>query len=159
VTLSVSQTERATLQPVFDYIDAHAAEFAERLRTLCRQPSISAQNRPVETAALVEALAQAIGAEPTHRARRRSIDRLRVLPGDGSRTIQLYDHYDVQPPELLDLWRHEPFAADIADGTSGHAASRTRATWPQLCAIEAYQAVLGRLRCASRWCSKRGGGR
>src|SRR6185436_9976956 len=99
MTLSVSQTERATLQPVFDYIDAHAAEFVERLRTLCRQPSVSAQNLGLlETADLVEQMARAVGAE-TQRIELEGGPPIvyGVLPGDGSRTLQLYDHYDVQP--------------------------------------------------------------
>ena len=149
MTLSVSQTERATLQPVFDYIDAHAAEFVERLRTLCRQPSVSAQNLGLlETAVMVESLARAVGAQ----TQRIELDGgppiiYGVLPGDATRTLQLYDHYDVQPPEPLDLWQHEPFAADIADGhiwargvsdNKGNLVAR-------LCALEAYQATLGRL--------------
>jgi acetylornithine deacetylase/succinyl-diaminopimelate desuccinylase-like protein len=36
--------------------------------------------------------------------------------GDGPRTLMIYDHYDVQPPEPLDLWTSPPFAAEIRDG-------------------------------------------
>src|SRR5919202_1387416 len=142
-------TDRATLQPVFDYVDQHADEFVERLRTLCRQPSVSAQNVGLlETFDLIERLAQAVGAEteaipleggpPILHGR---------IPGRGSRVLQLYDHYDVQPPEPLELWRSDPFAAEIRDGkiwargvsdNKGNLVAR-------LCAIEAYQQTLGQL--------------
>src|SRR5207245_1109694 len=32
--------ERSQLEPVFAYVDQHADEFVERLRRLCRQPSV-----------------------------------------------------------------------------------------------------------------------
>src|SRR5215217_7420448 len=110
--------ERSALEPVFAYIDQHADAFVERLRELCRQPSISAQNVGLEqTFEMVEALARAAGAEteripldggpPILHGR---------LPGRGTRTLQLYDHYDVQPPEPLDRWHCDPFAADISEG-------------------------------------------
>jgi acetylornithine deacetylase/succinyl-diaminopimelate desuccinylase-like protein len=142
-------TERAALEPAFAYVDQHADEFIERLRELCRQPSISAQNVGLlETAARVETLAQQVGAR---------IQRIELeggppiifgrIDGSGPRTLQLYDHYDVQPPEPLDLWHHAPFAAEIADGriwargvsdNKGNLVAR-------LCAIESYQRTLGQL--------------
>jgi acetylornithine deacetylase/succinyl-diaminopimelate desuccinylase-like protein len=141
--------ERTALQPVFDYIDQHADDFVERLRTLCRQPSVSAQNMGLlETAAMVEQLSRAVGAQ-THRIELQGGPPIVYgrIEGASRRTLQLYDHYDVQPPEPLDLWHHQPFAADISDGriwargvsdNKGNLVAR-------LCAIEAYQHVLGQL--------------
>jgi acetylornithine deacetylase/succinyl-diaminopimelate desuccinylase-like protein len=142
-------SERATLQPVFDYIDQHADEFVERLRELCRQPSVSAQNVGLaETFGMVERMAHAVGAEteaipleggpPILHGR---------IAGKSQRVLQLYDHYDVQPAEPLELWRSDPFAAEIRDGkvwargvsdNKGNLVAR-------LCAIEAYQHSLGQL--------------
>ena len=141
--------ERAQLEPVFDYVDQHADEFVERLCALCRQPSVSAQGVGLEeTFAMVEQMARAAGAQT------RRIDLEGGPPilhgrvaGTGARTLQLYDHYDVQPPEPLELWQHQPFAADIADGriwargvsdNKGNLVAR-------LCALEAYQRTLGQL--------------
>jgi acetylornithine deacetylase/succinyl-diaminopimelate desuccinylase-like protein len=141
--------ERAVLEPVFGFIDQHADEFVERLRTLCRQPSISAQGVGLEeTFAMVQEMARAVGAQT---------ERLELdggppilhgrIAGTGPRTLQLYDHYDVQPPEPLDLWHHDPFAAEISDGriwargvsdNKGNLVAR-------LCAIEAYRQILGEL--------------
>src|SRR6266511_5050697 len=149
MAISSPAHERTVLQPVFDYIDQHADEFVERLRTLCRQPSVSAQKIGLlETADMVERMARDVGAQ-TERIELQGGPPIvyGVIPGSGPRRLQLYDHYDVQPPEPLDLWRFEPFAADIADGriwargvsdNKGNLVAR-------LCAIEAYQQTLGQL--------------
>jgi acetylornithine deacetylase/succinyl-diaminopimelate desuccinylase-like protein len=56
--------ERSELEPVFAYIDQHADAFVERLRDLCRQPSVSAQNLGLEeTFEMVQAMARSAGAE------------------------------------------------------------------------------------------------
>jgi acetylornithine deacetylase/succinyl-diaminopimelate desuccinylase-like protein len=145
---TVLARERSQLEPVFEYIDQHAGAFVERLRALCRQPSVSAQALGVEeTFTMVDDMAREVGAQ----TRRIDLDGgppiLHGRVGIGARTLQLYDHYDVQPPEPLELWHHAPFVADIADGriwargvsdNKGNLVAR-------LCAIEAYRRTLGEL--------------
>jgi acetylornithine deacetylase/succinyl-diaminopimelate desuccinylase-like protein len=36
--------------------------------------------------------------------------------GEGSTTIMIYNHYDVQPPDPLDQWRSDPFRLEHRDG-------------------------------------------
>lgn len=38
------------------------------------------------------------------------------LSAPGKPTLLIYGHYDVQPPEPLELWRHGPFTPTIEDG-------------------------------------------
>jgi acetylornithine deacetylase/succinyl-diaminopimelate desuccinylase-like protein len=67
--------------------------------------------------------------------------------GQGKKTLIIYDHYDVQPPEPLDQWESQPFSPEIRKGflycrgvadNKGDLASRLQA-------IEGYQATMGRL--------------
>jgi acetylornithine deacetylase/succinyl-diaminopimelate desuccinylase-like protein len=88
------------------------------LETLCRQPSISAEARALdETAALVDEFLIDAGFET---------QRLRVngspaavygeQQGRSEYTLLLYNHYDVQPVDPLELWQSPPFEPTIRDG-------------------------------------------
>lgn len=109
-----------TLQQVFDHIDAHAQDAVERLQTLLRQPSVSATGEGLgDCAALLHAQMVA-----------RGVADARPLPTDGgpqvllgseagppgAPTLLCYGHYDVQPPEPLELWHSDPWGAEIRDG-------------------------------------------
>ncbi len=137
------------MEKVLQYIDHHADEFIGRVQALCRQPSIAAQGIGMqETAAVATDMLRHIGAE----ARLVPTAGYPVVFGQiagppGSKTLGFYNHYDVQPPEPLDLWDSEPFAAEIRDGriyargvadNKGNLVSR-------MCAVEAYQKVKGTL--------------
>ena len=102
---------------VFQYIDAHRAEYVELLRGLCRQPSIAAQGIGLnETAGQVETLM----AEAGIRARTIPVEGgapvvYGEVKGKSPRALLFYNHYDVQPPEPLEEWESEPFGAVIRD--------------------------------------------
>lgn len=132
------------------YIDEHINESIEELARLCAQPSVGAQNWGLsECAALVGEMLEARGfsvqimstsGAPVVFAERRGIS---------DKTLLIYNHYDVQPPEPLELWDSPPFeltrrgdryyARGISDD-KGHITSR-------LHAIDAILAHYGHLPC------------
>ena len=88
------------------------------LEALCRLPSVSAEGGAlVETAELVEELLAGAGFE----TRQLTVDGgppavWGELRGTSDRTVLLYNHYDVQPPDPLELWETPPFEPAIRDG-------------------------------------------
>lgn len=137
------------MEQVLKYIDDHAGEYIQRVQALCRQPSIAVQGVGMaETARMVRDMLEGIGAE----ARLVSTSGYPVVFGQidgpaGSRTLGLYNHYDVQPPDPLELWDSEPFAAEIRNGriyARGVADNKANLV-ARICAVEAYQKLRGAL--------------
>jgi acetylornithine deacetylase/succinyl-diaminopimelate desuccinylase-like protein len=132
------------MQDIFDYIDQQADNYVARLQRLCRQPSIAAQGTGMEkTAQLVYEMMTTLGAES------RLIETggypviYGELPGSGSKSLMLYNHYDVQPADPLDLWEYDPFGAEIGDGriwARGVADNKGNLV-ARLCAADAWLAV------------------
>lgn len=131
-------------------IKERADQSLKELSRLCAQPSIAAQGLGMELCAeLVKEMLTARGFE------------VQILPtagfpvvfaerkGRSDRTLLFYNHYDVQPPEPLELWETPPFEPTIRDGKmyargvsddKGHILCR-------LAAIDAILAVDGELPC------------
>ena len=105
-------------QQVHAYIDDHRQDALDTLVRLVRQPSISAQNTGVrECAGLLAGLLSEYGIP----ARVIETPSQPVVYGNLVRdpkafTLICYGHYDVQPPEPLDLWQSPPFEPAIRDG-------------------------------------------
>ncbi|WP_210483816.1 M20/M25/M40 family metallo-hydrolase [Microvirga antarctica] len=108
------------IDDVLSHIETHLPGSVAALQTLLRHRSISAQNIGLpDCAELVKSQMLDAGISDTT-----------ILPTDGGppvvvghlfnpdadRTLLCYGHYDVQPPEPLDLWHSDPFGAEIRDG-------------------------------------------
>ncbi len=136
------------MQDLYDYVDRHTEEYVERLRALCRQPSIAAQDVGMaETADMVRALLDGIGADAQILPTEGFPVVYGAIPGRSSKTLSFYDHYDVQPPDPLELWYSDPFAAEVRDGriwARGVADNKGNLV-ARVCAVEAYQKVRGEL--------------
>jgi len=101
-----------------DHARAHQDDDLRDLFTLLSQPSISAQNIGVQGCAeLEEALLQDAG----FTTRRLEAPGHPVIYGEwlgapGKPTILFYGHFDVQPPDPLELWHSDPFTPTVRDG-------------------------------------------
>jgi len=129
----------------------------ENIQELCRyvaQPSIAAQNRGMEAcaaivASMLEARGFAVETLPTGGPPAVVAER----SGRSDKTLLIYNHYDVQPPEPLELWTDPPFEPKVRDGhlygrgvsdDKGHLTAR-------LLALDAILATRGELPCRVKW--------
>lgn len=99
------------------HIEASKGRYFDELCTLLRQPSIAAQGIGIEeTAALVAQRLERAGARVQIFRMPGAAPVVYGSIGTGPRTLLIYDHYDVQPPEPLDLWHSPPFEPALRDG-------------------------------------------
>ena len=103
------------LTQIDQYLENHMDESIAELSRLCAQPSVAAQNWGLEECAglVAEMLRQRgfeveilpTGGAPVVYAERK---------GRSQKTLLFYNHYDVQPPEPLELWDSPPFEPSAA---------------------------------------------
>lgn len=137
------------------YIADHLDQSLDELGLLVAQPSVAAQNWGlVECAALVKDMLGKRGFQVQIQSTAGApvvFAEYLLPPGSpgADKTLLIYNHYDVQPPEPLELWDSPPFEPSLRDGKlygrgvsddKGHLVSR-------LHAIDAIQAVDGGLPC------------
>jgi len=137
------------MQAVIDYLREHEQRFVAELCDYVRFPSVSAQAEHGQDlracadwvlkhcreigleARLCPTAGNPIIVARTPRAK---------SPGARRRHFVVYGHYDVQPPEPLDLWSSPPFEPRVADGVVlGRGASDNKGqNLAHLMAVEAY---------------------
>ena len=108
----------AQLDAVFAHVDAHSDSFVARLMDYVSHPSISAQNIGIrEVSAILVDILTGLGmeAEAVPTSGHPMVLGRRGADPDKP-TVLLYGHYDVQPPEPLELWHSPPFEPEIRDG-------------------------------------------
>ncbi len=94
-------------------LDGYIAETAR----LCAHPSISAQRLGLpECAEMVAAMLDRRGFAVERVPTGGAPVVVGRLQGTSARTLLFYNHYDVQPPEPLDLWTSPPFEPTVRDG-------------------------------------------
>src|SRR4030066_1539634 len=138
------------MQPYDSYLQQNLDKSLSELSRFCEQPSVAAQNWGlIECADLAANMLKsrgfsvdvlATGGAPVVYGERK---------GRANKTILFYNHYDVQPPEPLELWDSPPFEPTLRDGKlfargvsddKGHLVSR-------LFAIDSLLAADGELPC------------
>jgi acetylornithine deacetylase/succinyl-diaminopimelate desuccinylase-like protein len=136
-------------------VEANGRRFVETLKEACSHPSISAEGLGLEQmSGWLEDRLLGMGAE---------VSRLEVAgappallgwfpgsPAAGStasadRTLMIYDHYDVQPVDPIDLWDSPPFEPAERDGRiyARGVADNKGDLVARLCALETYRELNG----------------
>ena len=142
------------LSQIDQYIEQHRDESIAELSRLCAQPSISTQSVGIqECANLVAAMLRKRGFKAEIHPTALHPVVVAEARGKLDKTLLFYNHYDVQPPEPLELWETPPFEPVIRDGKlyargvaddKGHIMSR-------LAAIDAILSVDGTLPCTIKF--------
>jgi len=105
------------------YIETNKDRFLQELFGLIRIPSISSGGKPEDMVACAEYLKKSL--------LEAGVDKAEVMPtAEGAppvvyaekiidpklKTVLVYGHYDVMPPDPLDLWKSPPFEPEVRDG-------------------------------------------
>jgi acetylornithine deacetylase/succinyl-diaminopimelate desuccinylase-like protein len=110
------------MEPVLSYIATHHDTFLEQLKTLLRFQSVSAdsvyKDQVLSCAEHVKTCLQSVGLQDVEIIQTAGFPvvfgQTKIDPS--KKTILLYGHYDVQPPDPFDLWETPPFEPTIRDG-------------------------------------------
>lgn len=140
------------MNTVIEYLDAQAQRNLDQLCHLLRIPSVSADSRhagDVQLAAdfVAEQLkAAGLTAQVVPTAGHPLVVG-HWLGAPGAPTVLLYGHFDVQPPDPLDLWISGPFEPTIRDGNlyARGATDDKGQMFAHIKALEAWMATHGRL--------------
>jgi len=116
VTETLGETQQ---NDVFGYIDRYSDIFVDQLRKLCRQPSVSAQGLGLDEAAqLVQKFLSGTGfdVELFHPTKGPPVIFVELRSRASGKTLVLYNHYDVQPADPVEMWTNPPFSAVLENG-------------------------------------------
>lgn len=149
--MTIDNDKRAIEAQIDARIEARLEHYIEQLGRLCAQPSISAQHLGIDDcAALVATMLREEGYTadilPTGGSPIVAGD---SGPRDGARTLLFYNHYDVQPPEPLELWDSPPFTLTrVGDHLYARGVSDDKGQLiTRMAAAAAVRDVLGELPC------------
>ena len=137
------------MSKTFEYLAENQGRFIDEIKEFCRQPSISAQNVGMkEMSDLVVKYLKRLGVETRILSKDGFIPVIYgELKGLSSKSILIYNHYDVQPPDPLDEWESDPFLPVERDGKIyARGVSDNKGTLlSRLYAIEAMLKTMGKL--------------
>ena len=140
------------MSKVQEYVEQNRERTLAELMELLRIPSVSTDDSFVaETSRCAEHVAgrmREAGLETSvHPTKGHPIVHGECLDAPGNPTVLVYGHYDVQPPDPIELWRHGPFDPTLEEGylVARGATDDKGQFYSLLKGIEAARAVHGKL--------------
>jgi acetylornithine deacetylase/succinyl-diaminopimelate desuccinylase-like protein len=133
---------------VREFVERNADRYVGWLTEACSIPSLAGQ--PDDLGRMAQWLENRFG-ELGGRVRRLPFeaapDALLAEHGTGGRTVLVYDHYDVQPVDPIELWESKPFSPEVRDGVfyARGAADNKGDLVARLAALDVYREVYGDL--------------
>ena len=131
-----------------ELVRSRAPSLLDELKALIRLPTVSAQQSAIdETANAVLERARRAGIDASAERVEGGPPTIVGETGGADRTLLVYDHYDVQPPDPLEEWRTPPFEPTERDGyLYGRGVSDNKGNlMARLQALELYREVFGSL--------------
>jgi acetylornithine deacetylase/succinyl-diaminopimelate desuccinylase-like protein len=99
------------------YVEENAERYLGWLREACSIQSLAGQpDELARMAGWVESKLTSLGATTQRLTHEGAPDAILGRLGSGTRTVLIYDHYDVQPVDPIELWESPPFEPEIRDG-------------------------------------------
>lgn len=103
-----------------EYVDSHQDHAVKELIRLASQPSVSATGEGIQECAqltreLLEERGISVRILKLSNANPLVFGEIRSRENSG-KTLLFYNHYDVQPPDPLELWESPPFKPTLRDG-------------------------------------------
>lgn len=146
-----SMSSAPGLAAITQWVDANAARLLEELFTFIRIPSISTlpehAGDVAKAARFVADALTAAGMEnvETIPTARHPLVYADWLHAPGKPTVLCYGHYDVQPPDPLELWESPPFEPAVRNGNiyARGAVDDKGQMYTHIKALEALKALLG----------------
>ncbi len=139
---------------VDSYLETHMDDSITELSRLVAQPSVGAQNLGIqECAVLVNDMLRQRGFTTEIMSTGGAPVVFGKRTGSSDKTILFYCHYDVQPPEPLDLWDTPPFEPSLREGKLfGRGVSDDKGHFvARLFAVDALLSTLGELPCSVKF--------
>ncbi|MGH2788693.1 MAG: M20/M25/M40 family metallo-hydrolase [Actinomycetota bacterium] len=131
-----------------EVVARNADRYLGWLTEACSIASLAGRPNDLEAmAAWLEDRFRELGAAPKRLAYEGAPDALLAELGGGDRTVLIYDHYDVQPVDPIELWDSEPFRPVVRDRRffARGAADNKGDLVARLAGLEVYNEVHGEL--------------
>lgn len=133
---------------VRDLIQRKADRYVGWLVEACSMQSLAEHPEGlVEMAAWLERKFDSLGASTERLTYEGAPDALLAELGAGTRSVLIYDHYDVQPVDPIELWDSKPFEPEVRDGTlyARGSADNKGDLVARLAGLEVYRQAYGEL--------------